>query len=388
MNKKSILLITVLCLAFGLSACTATQEDTAAPVVYDSGPQLAEVAIIADGEIVPQKDVILVFETSGILAESLAEEGQLVRKGDLLFRLEAQEQLLVQAAAAQLEQTAAQQALDDLFQYADTEKFLAYQRILDARAAFNQAEEALDDFNEDTYERDLDAAKEDVADARQELQDAKDDLADYADLDPDNYARESREDAVERAEKDLNQAERDREEVKLEYDRLHLDLDAAEANLLAAETEYAKYGTGPDLDQLELAQQRLAVAAAQLDASNAALANLEVTAPFDGTLVQITPEQGDFIRAGQPVGVLADFSAWYVETTDLSELEVVGIQMGDIVSVTVDAYPGEILSGVVTQIRDYAEIIHSDVTYPARIALDATDLDLRWQMSVIVTFED
>ena len=388
MNKKSALIVLSLFFIVLLGACSQINPQEGTPVVYDSSEISDSDVVIADGEIIPAEDIQLMFKVSGVVEAVLVEEGQTVRAGDVLFRLEDQQTLKADLEKAQLEKLTAQQALDDLFLYGDTDTYQAYQQVLSARSQLNQVEADWDDFDKDAYDDDLDEAEEKIADAKQALEDARDDLADYLDLDEDNATRKSREDAVERAELDLNQKQRDRDELKLTYDQLRLNLDSAETNLTTAETAFDKFNQGPDQDLLALTEQRLAAATAQVEALQSAVADLELKAPFDGTVVKIDITEGEFVRAAQMVGVLADFSTWYVETTDLNELEVPRVAVGDLVRINADAFSGEELTGTVVQIKDYAEINYSDVTYPVRIKIDETDLPLRWKMTVVVTFEE
>jgi len=388
MNKKSALIVLSLFFIVLLGACSQINPQEEAPVVYDSSEISDSDVVIADGEIIPAEDIQLMFKVSGVVEAVLVEEGQTVRAGDVLFRLEDQQTLKADLEKAQLEKLTAQQALDDLFLYADTDKYQAYQQVLSARSQLNLVEADWDDFDKDAYDDDLDEAEEKIADAKQALENARDDLADYLDLDEDNATRKNREDAVDRAELDLNQKQRDRDELKLTYDQLRLNLDSAETNLTTAETAFDKFNQGPDQDLLALTEQRLAAATAQVEALQSAVADLELKAPFDGTVVKIDITEGEFVRAAQMVGVLADFSTWYVETTDLNELEVLRVAVGDLVRINADAFSGEELTGTVVQIKDYAEINYSDVTYPVRIKIDETDLPLRWKMTVVVTFEE
>jgi multidrug efflux pump subunit AcrA (membrane-fusion protein) len=388
MNKKLALIILSLCFIVFLGACSQINPQEESPVVYDSSETSRSDVVIADGEIVPAKDVQLMFKVIGVVESVLVEEGQTVREGEVLFRLEDQQVLKADLEKARVEELNAQQALDDLFLYADMEKYQAYQDVLHARTQLNQVEAAWDDFDEDAYEDDLDDAEEKIADAKQTLEDKRDDLADYLDLDEDNTTRQNRQDAVDRAELDLNQKQRDRDELKQSYDQLRLDLDSAKARLATAEDAYDNFGQGPDQDLLAAAEQRLAAATAQVEALQSAISDLELTAPFNGTVVRVDITEGEFVRAAQMVAVLADFSDWYVETTDLNELEVTRVAVGDSVLIKTDAFEGEELTGTVIQIKDYAEINYSDVTYPVRIKINDTDLPLRWKMTVVVTFEE
>jgi hypothetical protein len=76
---------------------------------------------------------------------------------------------------------------------------------------------------------------------------------------------------------------------------------------------------------------------------------------------------------------------WQVETTDLTELDVVAVAVGYPVEVRVDALPDEIIMGMVSDIAVVSTLARGDVTYAATIDLENTDdLPLRWGMTVFV----
>jgi multidrug resistance efflux pump len=115
---------------------------------------------------------------------------------------------------------------------------------------------------------------------------------------------------------------------------------------------------------------------------------MTLTAPFDGivTLVDITV--GQTISPGEKVIRLADFSEWYVETTDLDEIKVVKINRNKPVVITVDALPSLTLAGTVDQISlDYTER-SGDILYTVRVLLDESDPRLRWGMTTSVNFSE
>lgn len=76
-------------------------------------------------------------------------------------------------------------------------------------------------------------------------------------------------------------------------------------------------------------QQELAVAQAQREGLAREQARLSPLAPFDGTLRDVPPDlsPGQWVAAGQRLGVLVDASAWQVETY-LGEQEVERIEAG------------------------------------------------------------
>jgi multidrug resistance efflux pump len=89
---------------------------------------------------------------------------------------------------------------------------------------------------------------------------------------------------------------------------------------------------------------------------------------------------------GQPVAKWADLSEWYVETTDLTEIDVVNIEVGQTVEVAADALPGNIMNGTVTAIQDTFQEVRGDITYVTRIKLEDAVPGLRWGMTVLVSF--
>ena len=126
----------------------------------------------------------------------------------------------------------------------------------------------------------------------------------------------------------------------------------------------------------------------QIVAARAALDKMTLTAPFAGIVASLPQKVGEVATAGFPVVTLADFSEWHIETTDLTELSVVSIKVGDIVDVTIDAFPGETLRGRITDIAATSIITRGDVTYTVTITLDNVDLPLRWGMTAVVDILD
>ena len=134
------------------------------------------------------------------------------------------------------------------------------------------------------------------------------------------------------------------------------------------------------------AEARINAAETNLQATRVALENIELSAPFAGVVVDLGVKEGELVNPGQAVVVLADFSQWFVETDDLTEIEVPEISLGQAVTVTPDALPDLELSGTVESISNLYEEKRGDVTYTAKIRLDEGDPRLRWGMTVVVTF--
>jgi len=175
----------------------------------------------------------------------------------------------------------------------------------------------------------------------------------------------------------------------------------AEARMRQAEAGVVQAEANREAARAALAQAtaNTSLAAAQRDQAEAvqATASLAVrertlTAPFDGRVVSIGAELGETLGGpggSQPGGPeqessgagtavrLADLSGWRVETTNLTELQVVGVRPGDEVTVEVDALPDLSLGGVVERIGYRAEPVRGEVTYVTTVRLlDASLTDV------------
>jgi HlyD family secretion protein len=388
MNNKFSLMFTLFVGLFMLSACNATNTPIETPVVYDSVQENSSGIVMADGEIVPAKDMQIISQSTGLVSELLTEEGQQVQAGQVIIRLEVPQQLIAELKRAELEQLQAQQSLDELVLYGYFQKQMAYQRVLDAQVRRNVALAAWDDFDEDKYDQDLEKLNEDEIDAKQELKDAKDDLEDFLDLEEDNPLRQRRQDTLDKAQISLNQAERAYDNLKINYEQLLLNLEMTKAELDTAIAEYQKFGQNDiQREQKELAEDLLSTTNTQVEALQSAMKDFEITAPFDGKMVSLNIQKGEWIRVGQVVAVIVDDSSWLVESTDINEMEIVQIKIGDEVTVEMDAFPGETIRGKIIEIDEYPQLKYNDVIYPVRIQLTENNLPLRWMMSVIIKFD-
>jgi hypothetical protein len=82
-----------------------------------------------------------------------------------------------------------------------------------------------------------------------------------------------------------------------------------------------------------------------------------------------------------------DASSWTIETTDVTELEVVNLAVGQNVTFTADALSGVTMHGVVTEISQSSFVQSGDVIFTVRIKANDVDPRLKWGMTVEVTFE-
>lgn len=370
-----------------LSGCNLVGQPAPAPTPTAPPAASAPDWIIAEGRVVPRDSAWLIFRVSGRVDAVLVEEGQRVQAGEVLMRLGDREQAEAALAAAELARLQAQQHLDDLKRTADLAAAQARQAVAQAEQALLDAQQALDNLDTDAYRDQIDRAWEEVTRAQDEVKDAQEEVDKYKNLDPDNLTRKRAEDRLENAQDRLKKAQRDYDRLNNRLEQARAAVAAAEAALAEARHTYEQRQSGPDPDDLALAEAQLRQAEAQVAAAQASLDSLELKAPFAGTVVEVRVASGESVMPNQPVILLADLDTLYVETTDLSETDVVNINVGQEAEIVADALPEVTLKGTVERISDQFATKGGDIVYTVRLRLEAPDPRLRWGMTVEVRFK-
>jgi multidrug resistance efflux pump len=387
-KRVLILLLTLTTIVVLLTGCDlfSSTDDDSSPSPSGQGTQI-DPRIISEGKIVPGDDLYLDFLVRGFVTEILVEKSDQVEEGDILVVLDGLPQAEAALAAVEFEYEAAQQALDDLNTYADLDSATAWLVLLDAKEAYMAAEADWDDFDKDKYEDDIDDAQEDVVETEEDLEDAQETFDRYKDLDEDNSLREKYEDELEEAQEDYNEEVRTRDELIIELEREEAKWKQALEAMEKAQADYDATLDGPDPDKLTLAEAQVADALAQVELAKTQVGYQSLVAPFSGTIVDINITTNESVEPGKWVIIFADFDPLYVETTDLTELEVVDVHVGQEVTIVPDALPDVELHGEVEEIAEKYRSKSGDVLYDVRILLDDPDSRLRWGMTVEVLFE-
>lgn len=448
--KISIALLAIFASLFLLAGCQAQPPESAEPVSPTTALAQAssDAGLTVEGRIVPRSELSLAFAQPGQVSEVLVQEGQPVEAGQVIAVLDTTEaSLAVQQAetslaaaqvryelvqsteparrladisAARLALLQAQDALDKLEQNAQLETAQVQLAIATAQKALNEAERNRLNMNYPRANQStIDGAKAFYEIKQDELDKAQDEYNNVKGLPADN---------IERAKALVNlrdaQSERDRALATLnwylgenkEEDIAEADaqLALAKAQLENAQQQLAELQGGPSAKELALANERIANAQALLDLANAqsveqqvALAKAEVDAaqtrldlakaqldrlslkaPFAGEVTTVNIQPGEWVLTGQPAVVLADLDTLVVETTNLTEIDVVQVSLGQSVSVAADALPGVEFAGTVESISKAFQDVRGDITYATRIRLDESDPRLRWGMTVLVSFAE
>jgi len=388
---SAIILVMVMALALaGCSGQAATEASTTAPETLP--PVHSDSSVMAEGKVVPVQDAMLAYISGGVVDEVLVKEGDAVWKDQALVRLEGSESLTAAVAAAEMELLSAEQALSDLNDNAALARSQLQKELAEAERELDKATDRMEskEYLRGDQEQ-IDIARANYVLAEEAVEDAEelyDQLDDRPEDDPNRAAALSNM-AARRQERDkalynLNYlAARPNE---LDVNEIDARVAVAQARVADAQRRLALMEDGPDKNQLVLAQARLSTAQANLDAARAALDDAMLQAPFDGVVTSIEVNKGEFASPGVPVVQLADFSTLLVETTDLTELNVDKIHIGQPAMIHFDAIDDLGIIGRVIKIKPFGENRQGDVVYTVVMQLEQADPRLKWNMTASVTF--
>lgn len=373
---KRILFFTLIILALTITACgsaPATPEATPIPTVE------ADDTIIAEGRLEPIRYTDLSLNASGLVTDVFFEEGDTVAAGDII-------------AIVKSDQTKTlSQAQSD-----------ASQELTEAYQEFRDAQSKLDDFDVPTKFSGM-TPPEAVAAMLEDLNKARADFEPYRHLDDKlvNYA----EPKVDISEMSPEEVEAHFEQVEREkYDGTERPVTGeAKIKKKALDNAWALYRVAIQWMERETvflnAKTRLENAQQDYDALfdpafsmdtagiRSILANAEMRSSYSGTITNLDIKVGEYANANEPVVTIADTSQWVVKTKDLTEIDVVNIQEGQLVTVKLDALPDMEFNGNVLSIsQEYSEN-QGDVVYEVTILLTDVDPSMRWGMTTVVSFE-
>ena len=119
-------------------------------------------------------------------------------------------------------------------------------------------------------------------------------------------------------------------------------------------------------EQLNAAEYNIESAVASLDEAEENLTKTIIYSPIDGIVSSLSVEKGERVvgtsqMAGTEMLRIADFDMMEV-LVDVNENDIIRISKGDTTDIEVDAYPGRIFKGVVTQIANSAKNLGSTTT--------------------------
>jgi len=419
----------------GPLASSGSIEATRITVASELGGRVAEV-LVREGDPVKAGQVLVRLDDTLLqaqLAQALAQLDLAKANYDLVALGIPAEQRARAVASAELEQLAAQQALETLDETVDLVAARTQQEIAQAEKALDLANKRLDSLNTASDPVDIDAARAVVVLAKDKLDKARQDFKPYEKKPEDNLIRANFQAKLAEVQKrydqtverlnnllgetnilDLNIVESERalleaqladaqrryEQVKGSADTDRLadpdDLALAQARLEVATASLAAAKASPPQEQLALALAQVNAAQAAVNVISAQIHKLALTAPINGTVINRSVEPGEMALMAAPLLSLANLSDLRI-TIYLPEDRYGEVSLGDQAEVTVDSFPGERFLAEVIQIADEAEFTPRNVqtaegrkttVFAIQLAVQNLEGKLKPGMPADVTFKD
>ena len=195
-------------------------------------------------------------------------------------------------------------------------------------------------------------------------------------------------------------AELDKTNLISELNRSRADLTSAQSTLNYEQSNFNRYKTLHDkglvsADEFESARlsyekarQTVASSRESVRKAETNLGYATITSPIDGVVLSKSVEEGQTVAASfntpELFTIAQDLTDMRV-IADIDEADIGGVQEGQRVSFTVDAFPDDHFEGKVTQVRQQATTSSNVVTYEVVISAPNNDLKLKPGLTANVT---
>jgi multidrug efflux pump subunit AcrA (membrane-fusion protein) len=375
MVKKIVIgvVVAAIVLAGGAWFYTGYLAPQPEPEISEEPEEQVTQVVAATGIVLPSRWATLSFRTGGVVKEVLVAEGDQVQEGQLLVQLDSsdlddvvgQAEAALGTAQATLAQVEAPARLEELAM---------------AQASLAAAQAQLAKLRSGASAEEITAARgamETAGLALQQAQAAYDEVA---------WMEEIREMPQALA---LQQATMEYEIAKANYEALVRgasaeDIAAAQAEVDRARASLSLLNSGSRPEDVAVAQAHVREAEVALARAVSALDDASLVAPLDGTIGAVLVRAGEMVSTGVAVVVMGDVSEFEIQTTDLNEVDLYLIDVGQTVDLTFEALPAKSIKGVVAQIAPMASLEQGGTNYEVTIEMENQDPDLRWGMTAFV----
>lgn len=344
----------------------AQEIETAAVELRD-----IDVSINAMGNVEPAQESYLAFGSSYVVSEIYVEEGDTVRAGDVLARLDLEDYELV-VASAETDLARQQNTFDSIVNPPREVDVMAAQAAVDAaEAAYWAAGQTA------PTEEEIEVSRIEVELAKNRLWQSQleRDMLEQIPIEfrgSDTLNPRAQEIQVNDG---LNQQEIGIEIARQQYQEVQGqgpagDQFGSSVEAIAAAEISLDNLLNPDTYDVELAALAVHQAALNLESAQAQIVNLEIIAPFDGIVTQNNLNVGEIPPAG-PAMVIADTSVLVIQL-EVDETDVVNLSLGMPVDVTIEALPESELRGTITHIDLLPMPGKAVPTYQVEVTLNPT----------------
>lgn len=354
------------------------------------------VNVSATGSIIPRHRLAMLFPLPGKVAEVFVEEGDVVTAGQELARLEtSQLELALEEASLALE---LQQIAFDSLVADPREEDLAVARAA-VYAASTQLTAARSDPNPQgeeiarlQYEISLNQLWQSQL-QRDSVQETIDEINDLKQqpvpqFPPGVSAQVSipappsirpLESGIDQAEFGVAIAQQQLTQAQNET-ASNASIAAASAAIVNAQSQLDRLLDGPDENSLAIVDAQLQQTYLSVELARHQLSLARLEAPFAGVVTAVNLVEGEAPPATQAALELLDDSAYYIDLA-VDEMDIASVELGQGVTIELDAFPGSPVSGQVTRTDRVATNLGGLITYTVRVTLNPSDVALRVGMS-------
>lgn len=341
-------------------------------------------SIGATGSVEARQQASLAFAIGGRVGEVNVSMGNRVAAGDILAALDPAD-YPQQVISAQIELINAQKALDNLVT-SDSSLAAAELALANAKKALDDAQTVYDEAVKNNNQGWVEKAREKVNEA-------------YFNWIYYRYHNDGSPKAMAELRKRYQAyiaALQELEKAQEYYDQgigtdgsnkdTQMALDIAKGKLAVAQAQYddalAEFNRLKD----GIPAEDLQAAQARVDAARAILDQVNITAPFSGTILSIELIPGDLVTPGGVVIVIADLSELHVDVP-IAEVDYNRLAIGQTASLALDAIPETAYHGQVEQINLNATTLSGSVSYPVKVVITDADKKVLPGMTVAVQIE-
>jgi HlyD family secretion protein len=321
----------------------------------------ASTIVSAEGTVVPAQRTTLAWKTGGRILEIVVREGDVVKGGAVLARLD-DTTLKGQVALAQAAVTVAQKQLAQLRNGGTpAERQAAQDAESAARAQYAKVQAGPTRDELAMLKANLDNAQAAVAQAQFRYDRIGGASNPFGGAAPESLALQQASISLAAAEAKYHDA------ISHPTDS---ELKTAQAAVAQSESVLAHLDPTPEA--VALAQSQVDQAQAALDLAKIAAADTVLVAPFDGTVAAIAVDVGQVVAPSMPAITFGNLAKLEIETTDLAEADVTRVALGQPVKVTLDALPDQTLTGQVARVSTIANDHSGDKVF--KVTVDLTKL--------------
>lgn len=157
-------------------------------------------------------------------------------------------------------------------------------------------------------------------------------------------------------------------------------LNTSKSTLLIAQKNLALKQAGTSVEEINAQEAQVLQYQAQLQAVGAQLAKMTIRAPFAGLVTKQDAKRGEIITAGTAVVSVISGDNLEIEA-NVSEISVGKVSVGNVVVVTMDAFPGKTFAGRVAYVEPGETIVDGVVNFKIRIIFSESYPEIKTGLS-------